>query len=176
MSREVLNPSFTGLFGKLPTTGDFIARGLPDAFRRNWDAWVSRHLAARLRAGAIWPEGGLRFRLVSGGRVAAGLILSGRDSAGRGFPLSLLVVGPNLPGPDGIDMWCAAALPAARAALASEIDADTLLDRLRTLVVPPAVSDPAAPPMLFWSPGRPPETCTPDAPDAALDRALAVAV
>ena len=41
-----LNPP--GLFGKLPSTGDFVTRGLPAGFLRVWDAWLSRHLAARL--------------------------------------------------------------------------------------------------------------------------------
>lgn len=171
MSREVLNGPRAGFFGKLPVTGDFVSRGLPDAFRRHWDAWVTRHLAPRLRADAVWPEGGLRFRLVSGGRVAAGLILSGRDGAGRMFPLSLVVIGDRLPAPSGIDLWCAAVLPAADAALEGQLDADRLHAALAAIPVP-AGEAPDAPAFALWSSGQPPVPCLPDAPAEALDHIL----
>ncbi|OGI58559.1 MAG: type VI secretion-associated protein, partial [Candidatus Muproteobacteria bacterium RBG_19FT_COMBO_61_10] len=29
-----------GVYGKLPTHGDFIQRNLPSAFVRQWDVWL----------------------------------------------------------------------------------------------------------------------------------------
>ena len=99
-----------GLFGKLPATGDFVWRGLPDGFRKPWDAWLTRHIAPLQRGGATFPPAGLRFRLPSGGRLAAGMILPSQDSAGRQFPLSLLLIAQGDLTPVQIDPWCDAAL------------------------------------------------------------------
>lgn len=156
-----------GFFGKITATGDFVARGLPDAFRHAWDRWITRHLAPRQRAGADWPAGGVRFRLSSGGRAAGGVILPGGDSAGRPFPLTLLVIGPAaLPGPAALDPWCdaAAALPVAAMA-----DADALWAALDALPLPQGELT-GAPPLILWRAGRPAEAAAPDAPGAALDR------
>src|SRR5690606_35522049 len=102
---EVLTPAEPGLFGKLPATGDFVSRGLSHAFTRAWDGWVTRHVVTRLRAGAALPDSGLRFRLVSGGRVAAGVVLASSDAAGRSYPLSLVLVAPGLPDASALDPW-----------------------------------------------------------------------
>jgi type VI secretion system protein ImpM len=99
-----------GFYGKLPSTGDFVARGLPDAFRRHWDAWITRTVAPLQREGMAFPPGGLRFRLVSGGRIAAGLILPSEDCVGRQFPLSLLLVSESGLTRKQIDQWCTFAL------------------------------------------------------------------
>lgn len=156
--------TFAGFFGKLPTTGDFVSRGLPDRFRRNWDAWVTRHLAPRLRDGAGWPAGGLRFRLVSGGRIAAGVIVPGEDSAGRLFPLSLILIGPSLPAPDGLDPWCdAAALAAKEHGLP-----DPLWDAIDALPQTEAGDAPGAPALLLWARGQVPHSADPADPSEAL--------
>ena len=74
-----------GFFGKLPATGDFVCRGLPDAFRKPWDSWLTRYIAPLQRGGHSFPQGGLRFRLPSGGHLAAGVILPSQlDSLPRG--------------------------------------------------------------------------------------------
>lgn len=99
-----------GFFGKLPTTGDFVWRGLPDAFRKHWDFWLTRHVAPLERTGHVFPTGGLRFRLPSGTRLAAGVILPSLDSAGRHFPLSLLLIADSDLTPAQIDPWCDAAI------------------------------------------------------------------
>lgn len=158
--------TFAGFFGKLPTTGDFVSRGLPDGFRRNWDLWVTRHLAPRQRKGAGWPEGGLRFRLVSGGRIAAGVVVPGSDSAGRPFPLSLILIGPDLPMPEALDRWCDAALSAAGAAA----DPDDLWDRLEGIDAPARAGSAPDVALLLWA-RRSPAIST-DAADPAdgLDR------
>lgn len=163
MPRGLLTAPFAGFFGKLPTTGDFVARGLPDGFRLKWDPWVARHLAPRLNR--RWPEGGLRFRLVSGGRIAAGVILPGADRVGRAFPLSLILIAPVLPDPAGLEGWCDAA-----GTLDPNLGADALWDALEALPVPEGAGADA--PFLIWARGLPPLPLDPAAPDAALDQFL----
>lgn len=165
MPAGLLTPPFAGFFGKLPITGDFVSRGLPDGFRLKWDPWVTHHLAPR--RGGVWPEGGLRFRLMSGGRVAAGVILPGADSVGRAFPLSLMLIGPALPGPEGMEPWCAAA-----ATLDPQMGAEALWAALEALPLPEGAATDA--PFLLWSCGAPALPCDPALPDAALDRLLPV--
>lgn len=172
MPGEVLTPPYAGFFGKLPVTGDFVARGLPDAFRRHWDLWVTRHLASRLRAGTAWPQGGLRCRLTSGGRVAGVVVVPSADNAGRLFPLSLAVIGANLPGPMDLCDWFSGARRCAEAAMARHMGADALQEALDAL--PPPEGDYGdAPPMLIWTRRYPPEAVAMDDPGAALDRMLA---
>ena len=155
MPDEVLTPEdhrpVAGFFGKLPATGDFVWRGLPDVFRRNWDAWLTRHVAPLLRDGATFPPGGLRFRLPSGGRLAAGVILPSRDSAGRRFPLSLLLIAKGELTPDQIDRWSDAALALAPDSLRP----DALWLALDTLPAPDPGPPPAGP-ALLWTLAHPP--------------------
>ncbi len=170
MPAELLTPAagaappepVTGFFGKLPSTGDFVARGLPDGFRKIWDRWITAHLASRQRAGALWPDGGVRFRLMSGGRVAAGVILPSEDSAGRLFPLSLMVIASALPGPERLDPWCDAALD-----LDLALAPDELWDALDALPGPQG-QDPG-PVLVLWTPGRAPIAASADDPSEALD-------
>lgn len=155
----------TGFHGKLPATGDFVTRGLPTGFAAFWDGWTARHLAPRSEA---WPEGGLRLRLVSGGRVAAGVVIPGTDRVGRRFPLSAFVIAPELPAPDRLDSWCDAALAVLRRTQAEALAPDDLEDRLGVLDRPSG-SGPADP-MLVWIRGQGALPCDPVAPGAVLDR------
>ncbi|MCE6959793.1 type VI secretion system-associated protein TagF [Cereibacter sphaeroides] len=155
-----------GFFGKLPAAGDFVARGLPAPFCRAWDAWVTRHLAQRLGNGA--PQGGLRFRLSSGGRMAAGVILPSKDRVGRRFPLTLALVGERMPSAPGLDPWCAAAAALVTSALAP----DDLARALEDLPLPDMTPAPESPAMQLWIAGSPALVCDPGAPEAALDRLL----
>lgn len=162
-----------GFFGKLPCTGDFVARGLPTRFRSRWDAWVTQHLAGRLKDDGCWPHGGLRFRLVSGGRVAAGTIVPSIDSAGRAFPLSLLLFGAELPAPDALDQWCDAALAAAKPALRGDADADELLAALEGLFVP-CLSDERTAGLQVWAIQRPILRCDAMTPQGAIEQVFAL--
>lgn len=168
MPDEVLTPRddrrpLAGFFGKLPTTGDFVWRGLPDAFRRHWDVWLTRHIAPLQREGRAFPPGGLRFRLPSGGRLAAGVILPSQDSAGRRFPLSLLLIATGDLTRSQVDSWCdpACALPV------EELPPDDLWQALDALSAPDP-EGPAAGPMQLWSPGQ--ATLSTD-PEAATEAA-----
>lgn len=158
-----------GFFGKLPGAGDFLARGLPDEFRRRWDAWITRHVAPRQRDGSDWPEGGLRFRLRSGRRCAAGVIVPGGDSAGRAFPLSLILIGGDLPDPAALDPWCDAALAAAGIAA----DPDDLWDRLDGLETPARAESPVGEALLLWTRQGPAIAADAADPADALDHIFA---
>ncbi|HEY6919260.1 MAG TPA: type VI secretion system-associated protein TagF, partial [Tabrizicola sp.] len=155
------------IFGKLPATGDFIWRGLPDAFRKHWDFWLTRHIAHLQRHGHAFPPGGLRFRLPSGGRLAAGVILPSRDKAGRHFPLSLLLLADGDLTPEQLDPWCDASL-----ALRPEtLDPDALWLALDALPSP-APDGPASGPMQLWTRDRMPLDTDPATPEAALRELL----
>lgn len=174
MPDEVLTPGddrrpVAAIFGKLPATGDFVWRGLPDAFRKHWDFWLTRHIAHLQRHGHVFPSGGLRFSLPSGGRLAAGVILPSRDKAGRHFPLSLLLLADGDLEPREIDAWCDAALALRPETLAPD-DLWQALDALPAAEPTGAASGP----MQLWTPGQAPIETDPAAPEAALRLLLGV--
>ena len=155
----------TGFHGKLPVAGDFLTRGLPAGFAAFWDGWAARHLAGR----DGWPEGGLRLRLVSGGRVAAGVAVPGADRVGRRFPLAAFVIASDLPDPAGLEPWCDAAFALLRAAQETALPPDELAERLEHLA-PPEAAGGAAPAgsMQLWALGIAAQPCDPQAPETAL--------
>ena len=155
-------PATAGLFGKLPGHGDFVDRGLPPAFRKLWDQWITRHIAPRQRDGARFPAGGLRFRLVSGGATAAGLILPSQDSAGRAFPLSLMVIGDGAMDVGAIDLWCDAGLLLP----VGGMDVDALWHALDAIHAPEAKGQAGQTVLELWAEGVP-QVAMPDDPDAA---------
>lgn len=171
MPDEVLTPDpqddalrpVAGFFGKMPTLGDFVWRGLPDAFRTKWDAWLTRHVAPLDRAGGTFPTGGLRFSLPSGGCLAAGVIVRSHDSVGRHFPLTLLLIAEGTLTKDQINPWCDAALALAPGTLSP----DELWLGLDALPFP-TPGEPAAGPMHLWTPGGPCIATDPNDPDSAL--------
>lgn len=174
MPDEVLTPAedndrrpVAALFGKLPATGDFVWRGMPDAFRKHWDFWLTRHIAPLPRQGHRLPPGGLRFRLASGGRLAAGVILPSRDTAGRRFPLSLLLLADGDLTPAEIDAWCDAAL----ALRPGTLMPDGLWQALDALPSPEPTG-PASGPMQLWTPGQIPIATDSATPESALRHLL----
>ena len=110
----------------------------------------------------MFPDGGLRFRLVSGGATAAGLILPSHDSAGRLFPLSLMVIGDGAIDTGAIDLWCDAALSVPSGGL----DADELWQALDAVPAPEAKGPAGVTLLELWLAGGPP-AAMPDDPDAA---------
>lgn len=93
-----------GFFGKVPSHGDFVGRGLPPAMHLPFDAWVQaglRHSKADLgeRWLAAWLVSPIwRFVLgagVCGPQAWAGVMMPSMDRVGRCFPL---VVAMNLAG------------------------------------------------------------------------------
>ncbi len=89
-----------GLFGKIPTTDDFIRRNLPLSFVSPWEAWIGRVLGGdRTLSREVWNQHYLtsppwRFA-VDPGMVGpsgwVGVLASSVDRFGRAFPLTLAV-------------------------------------------------------------------------------------
>ena len=88
-----------GLFGKLPSHGDFLRRRVPDAFVDAWDSWLRECLpASRNVLGERWLDLYLtspawRFICAAGTCGPApviGLMVPSVDRVGRYFPLTLV--------------------------------------------------------------------------------------
>jgi type VI secretion system protein ImpM len=153
-----------GLFGKLPSHGDFLRRRVSDAFVGRWDGWLQQSMAASLsEAGPDWLALYLTspaWRFVCAPQAVtqhclAGVMVPSVDRVGRYYPLT--VVGElsdwagYLPGPAAIAVDCAdwflAVEQLAVEALASERLDFELFDAqvadssrlLESLLVPPAV-------------------------------------
>jgi type VI secretion system protein ImpM len=84
-------------WGKLPARGDFIGRGLPTRWRREWEDWLQRGLALaaatldadalrqRMRAFAPW-----RYLVLSApGEIWCGILAPSHDRVARVYPLTL---------------------------------------------------------------------------------------
>ncbi len=87
-----------GLFGKLPSQGDFVSRRLPWEFTSAWDDWLQAGMSqARSLIGVNWNQTYLtaplwRFQLqpgVIGTSAWIGLWFASVDRVGRQFPLAL---------------------------------------------------------------------------------------
>lgn len=166
MSRELL----TGLFGKLPSTGDFVVRGLPPPFHAFWDRFCTLHLAPMQRAGAPWPEGGLRFRLASGGRAAMAVVVPSRDSVGRAYPLAVFGFCDALPAAGAsLDLW----LDEAARAAETVRDADLLWQALEVIAPPSGPDAPDMPGIIVWRRGEIALEIDAGAPDAILAQIFA---
>ncbi len=87
-----------GLFGKIPSQGDFHQQDLPNSFVRPWDDWLSRSiLASQAEIGVEWPQIYLlsppwRFLLapgVAGPSGWIGVLVASIDRVNRFYPLTL---------------------------------------------------------------------------------------
>ena len=88
-----------GFYGKLPSHGDFLHRGVGDDFVNRWDEWLQDGMSrSRSDLGETWLDVFLtspvwRFALASGvvgGSVWAGILLPSVDRVGRYFPLTIV--------------------------------------------------------------------------------------
>jgi type VI secretion system protein ImpM len=93
-----------GLYGKLPSHGDFVARDLPPSFINVWDEWLQRGmLCSQEELGDKWLEIYLtspiwRFSLSPGvidNNNWAGIMIPSVDRVGRYFPFTLLAQLPD---------------------------------------------------------------------------------
>ncbi len=142
----------TGFFGKLPTAGDFVTRGLSADARRSIDRW----LTSRFGADAAPPEAGRIALLPLGTQIITLAVLDSADRLGRHFPLAAACVTPGAPAPATADAWAAGALPHLRAATQGTLAAGELLRTLGTLAPPePAQAPPPLP--LDWPFGHSPK-------------------
>lgn len=97
-----------GLYGKLPSHGDFLRRRVNDEFIAVWDAWLQGCVAqSRSALGEHWLNVYLtspvwRFYCdagVCGNTAYAGLMIPSVDRVGRYFPLTLVWAVPKDTGP-----------------------------------------------------------------------------
>jgi type VI secretion system protein ImpM len=93
-----------GWYGKIPGTGDFIARRVPASFSEPWDRWLQGAIeGSKQRLGARWRDAFLsmpawRFALgpgVIGANAWAGLMVPSVDAVGRYFPLTVACALPS---------------------------------------------------------------------------------
>lgn len=93
-----------GWYGKIPGTGDFIARRVPASFSEPWDRWLQGAIeGSKDRLGARWRDAFLsmpawRFALgpgVIGANAWAGLMVPSVDAVGRYFPLTVACALPS---------------------------------------------------------------------------------
>lgn len=96
---DALVPQAIGWWGKLPTRGDFVGRGMPRAWLRVWDEWLQRGLAHgarqlgaeafRHRLLAMPPWQGLILPATPGLGTWCGVVAPSSDRVGRAYPLWL---------------------------------------------------------------------------------------
>ena len=93
-----------GYFGKVPTHGDFVRRGLPKAFLEPWDGWLQGAISAsKERLSEAWLNVYLtspvwRFALsagVCGPAMAAGTLMPSVDAVGRYYPMTIASIFPE---------------------------------------------------------------------------------
>lgn len=150
-----------GFFGKLPTRGDFLARGLAHGHRAWLDAWLTRWLAGAAHMPDLWPHGGLRGVLDAPDDPLVVVIGPSVDLPGRAFPI-LACVPANGATRETADQWATLAAVALSRAVRGDYDADTLLAALNSIPVPAAGDAPAPAPLLWTDTASgPPEALLP---------------
>ena len=133
MPKPVLNKDSVGFFGKLPATGDFVARGLPQGLRPFLDQWLTRNFAHRARTPDDWPTDGYRAIVKWGEKWLVLLILPSHDKARREFPLSVCRTTHCAPDRTSADIWCDIVFDLARDAIEHVTPADVLIQSLALL-------------------------------------------
>lgn len=141
------------LFGKMPSHGDFVSRGVDGCLRSALDEWLSSEMAAaRTAFGDDFED---RFDSAPPWRFAwqdegwtAGAIASSIDSAGRRFPL---LVGRRSLAPDLVGATAEACEQAIYDAFGNGWSADELADAAAAGA--PAIDDAEAPREGWWTLG-----------------------
>ncbi len=149
----------TGFFGKMPASGDFIARGLRPHIRPLLDRWLTLHLAEPARRPEIWPETALHALIQGPEHMLALAILPSQDAVGRHFPLAACCPVESAD-QAGVENWAAAVFPALCLSQSPAFNPDALYAALQPVSDPPAVASSLTPP-LAWASDPPvkPEDC-----------------
>ncbi len=92
-------PQAIGWYGKLPSRGDFLGRGLPRPWVRVWDEWLQRAMAGaarqvdaallRERLLAMSPWHVVVLPAAAGQPLWSGTVVATTDRVGRVFPMLL---------------------------------------------------------------------------------------
>jgi type VI secretion system protein ImpM len=162
--------AYAGLFGKLPSRGDFVREILPRDFTDAWDAWWERGLAGtQWRPWEEWQASWLeapvwRFVLPPGlcGRHGVlGVWLPSVDKAGRYSPLTIAAVASAdwAPHVGAMTSFLAASEQAGRDALEYDLSPAELLDRVRQGFIaddaPASAMDFVRAQVTWWTEGGP---------------------
>ncbi|MER9326546.1 type VI secretion system-associated protein TagF [Mesorhizobium sp. M0488] len=127
-----------GFYGKMPATGDFVARRLPGDFVRSWDRWLAQHLVP-LIGSEFWPST-TALRFLAGPAsfgASAGIIVQSADRVGRQFPLTVVAQLAEAPVRlTKAEAWFSNIEEAAIAAQHGELTPDELDAALGALPVP----------------------------------------
>jgi type VI secretion system protein ImpM len=176
-------PAITGLFGKIPSRGDFVRAGLPEDFVAPWDYWCREMMAAsRAELGEDWLDAWLeapiwRFLLppgACGANAVLGVWLPGMDKVGRHFPLALCALAPSVIDLDYGAAWLDAAEEAGLAGVLDDVPHETLAERLLAPV--PDLITPESGAALWWTQGSPRVQPTQHAISGLLPTSLAGAM
>lgn len=132
-----------GVYGKIPTHGDFLNLNLPNDFLEGWDHWMQQSvLASQEVLGESWLTHFLispvwRFVLPSGcvnSQSWAGIMLPSVDKVGRYYPLTLAAAIPEQVGSfeyiSNAESWFQCLESVAIMTLEKGLDADELLQAL----------------------------------------------
>jgi protein phosphatase/serine/threonine-protein phosphatase Stp1 len=148
----------TGVYGKLPSHGDFVRRELPVSFVQPWDLWLQSGLLAARESlvhefDALWAHApAWRFRMpagVCGDSEVAGVLLASQDAAGRVFPLTLAtLLSPGTTQPN--EAWYGAVEQAGVVARDQGHTVDALLAALPTPDVAKSFAPDATVPQQGW--------------------------
>jgi type VI secretion system protein ImpM len=143
-----------GIYGKLPSNGDFVTRRLPATFVGSWDRWLQESIAdSQEQLGERWLDTYLtspvwRFALSSGaaGQSSwAGLLMPSVDRVGRYFPLTLACPLPADSGPVGImtgaESWFESAEALLLACLEQDLELAAFDEQVRKLGTPRSASE-----------------------------------
>lgn len=165
-----------GFYGKMPATGDFVARRLPGDFVRNWDRWLAQHIVSLIGSEA-WPRS-TALRFLAGPAsfgASAGIILQSADRVGRQFPLT--VVAPLAEAPVRLteaEAWFSGIEEAAIAAQQGELTPDELDATLAGLPVPHVEqSEEVISDMVMWTARSDIFDIDPQSPQATLEQIFA---
>ena len=139
----------TGIFGKLPAVGDFVARGLPAGVRSPMDVWLTNQIVPLALTATGWPEGGVRAAIILAQSPWLLLIEPSEDAVGRQYPL---VACTPLVGADqaAADAWADAVWPMLLCGIEEGVGPDALLAGYAAMTVPAATSTALLPPLVWW--------------------------
>ncbi|MCZ4255607.1 TagF domain-containing protein [Sulfitobacter sp. G21635-S1] len=149
----------TGFFGKLPTAGDFIGRGLRPGVRPVMDRFLTAKLSQHAATPDLWPSEGLRGVIKGPNGDLLLCILPSRDAADRAFPIAACV-GLNAAALAEADRWADQVYPV----LLNARSADDMVAGLAN-IQPPEPGAPALASPALWQRGT-----LPEGPEAVITR------
>lgn len=168
--------NIAGFYGKMPATGDFVARRLPGDFVRVWDRWLAQHIVPLFGLKA-WPtDTALRFLAGPASFGASmGIIVQSADRVGRQFPLSIVARLAEAPLKLAYaDVWFEGIENAAFGAQLGELTPDELDAALTALPLPAAKQDSdIIGDLVMWTARTDIFDVDPQAPQPALEQIFA---